>query len=242
MPELQCRPHPAAHSIRPPNAAYAQFRQWKDVDPVTAATIALRQHGAWMEPERTIWMDGRSHPNEYAPHQWFGFSTGVWEGNALRVTTTHLKEGFVYPNGLTVSDRTVMTEVFTRHDNYLMSALFVEDPVYLTEPFLRTSIWQLDAGLVNLQERYPCGLNEVSIEVPHPKGYVPHHLPGTNRALLREFALEHGLPFEATRGGAETLYPEYMEKFKTMTSEPVSLAPLVPGARRVPQPGAQTVP
>ena len=235
VPELQCRPHPMAHSIRPPNAAYAQFRQWKVVDPVTAQTVAWKQHGAWMEPERTIWMDGRPHPNEYAPHQWFGFSTGRWEGITLIVTTTHLKEGFVYPNGLTVSDKAVITEVFTRHGNYLMSSMFVEDPVYLTEPFLRTSVWVLDTGLLGLNERYPCGLNEVSVEVPHPRGYVPHHLPGTNTAILKEFAQKHGLPFEATRGGAETLYPEYLDKLRTMSPEPVQLAPLVPGATRRPR-------
>ena len=38
-----------------------------------------------------------------------------------------------------------------------------------------------------------------------------HHLPGTN-PNLREFSEWYGLPFEATRGGAETLYPEYHKK------------------------------
>jgi len=30
------------------------------------------------------------------------------------------------------------------------------------------------------------------------------------------FAARYGLPYEAARGGPETLYPEYMEKMKTM--------------------------
>jgi hypothetical protein len=34
---------------------------------------------------------------------------------------------------------------------------------------------------------------------------------------LDEFSTKFGIPFEATRGGAETMYPEFMEKMKTMT-------------------------
>lgn len=235
LPERQCRPHPLAHLVSPGNAGFRQFRWWKTIDPVTQATIAYQIRGAWMEPERTIWMDGRPHPSEYAPYTWLGFSTGRWEGNSLRVTSTHLKEGYVYSNGLDVSDRTVVTEIFTRHGNYLTAAVFIEDPVYLTEPLLRTWIWVLDSDLVNLQQRFPCGLNEVVVEVVRPKGEVPHHLPGTN-PYLREFAQRHGLPFEATRGGAETLYPEYLEKLRTMKPEPVSLPRLLPGATRNPRP------
>ena len=29
----------------------------------------------------TIWMDGRPHPPDWAPHTWQGFSTGTWEGD-----------------------------------------------------------------------------------------------------------------------------------------------------------------
>ena len=50
-------------------------------------------------------------------------------------------------------------------------------------------------------------------EVPAPEGTVPHWLPGTN-PNLRDFAKWYGLPFEATRGGAETLYPEYRSKLR----------------------------
>ena len=44
---------------------------------------------------------------------------------------------------------------------------------------------------------------------------MPHHLPGSNN-FLREFAAKVGLPFEPTRGGAETMYPEFMAKIKDM--------------------------
>jgi hypothetical protein len=48
---------------------------------------------------------------------------------------------------------------------------------------------------------------------------VPHHLPGAN-SVVAEFSKEYGIPFEATRGGAETMYPEYRQKLKTMTIPP----------------------
>jgi hypothetical protein len=51
---------------------------------------------------------------------------------------------------------------------------------------------------------------------------VPHHLPGTN-TVVSEFSKEYGIPFDATRGGAETMYPEYREKLKTMTIPPARI-------------------
>ena len=77
LPEWQCRPHPADYSSRGP----ANLRLSKEVDTATQQVIAWHTHIAWMAPERTIWMDGRPHPPEYAAHTWQGFSTGKWEGN-----------------------------------------------------------------------------------------------------------------------------------------------------------------
>jgi hypothetical protein len=222
LPELQCRPHPIPYAEQTPgNPANAQFRWWKEIDPVTQNTIAYRKRGAWMEPERTIWMDGRPHPPEYAPHTWQGFSTGEWiTPMMLKVTTTHIKEGFIRRNGAPVSDRTTVTEYFVRHGNMLSSTLYIDDPVYLAEPLVSTNTWILDPRIgPQLQQRYPCGPNEIADEVIRPKGEVPHYLPGTNSAILREFAAKYRLPYEATRGGAETVYPEYMQKLKTMRPE-----------------------
>ena len=44
---------------------------------------------------------------------------------------------------------------------------------------------------------------------------MPHHLPGSN-TFLPEFS-EGKAPYEATRGGAETMYPEYILKLQNMT-------------------------
>jgi hypothetical protein len=51
-------------------------------------------------------------------------------------------------------------------------------------------------------------------EVDHPKGYVPSWMPGTNPDL-QEFANKYDIPFEATRGGAQTMYPDYRLKMRT---------------------------
>jgi hypothetical protein len=59
---------------------------------------------------------------------------------------------------------------------------------------------------------YPC---EAVVEVIRPRGSVPSHLPGKN-LFLAEFPERFGLPAEPTRGGAETMYPEYRLKLKNM--------------------------
>jgi len=42
---------------------------------------------------------------------------------------------------------------------------------------------------------------------------VPHHLPGTN-TFLHEFSAKYKLPYEVTRGGSETMYPEYRQRIE----------------------------
>jgi hypothetical protein len=200
--EYQCRPHGADYALR----GLGQIRIWRDIDPATQRTTAIHLHFLAWDSERTLYLDGRPHPPEEALHTFQGFSTAVWEGNMLTVTTTHLKENYLRRNGLPRSDQATLTEHWTRHGNYLTITTVIEDPVFLTEPLVRSDNWFLDPGQhIGI---FGC---EYAAEVPKPAGTVPHHLPGTN-ANLREFANWYGLPFEATRGGAETLYPEYRSK------------------------------
>jgi hypothetical protein len=204
LPENQCRPHPSDYAWRGP----ANLRIWKEIDTPTQQIVAYHTHISWQAPERTIWMDGRAHPPEYAAHTWQGFSTGKWEGDMLTVTTTHLKEGWIRRNGIPRSDKAVITEHLIRHGDFLTVAVIVNDPAYLTEPFIRTTDFQMDPD--QQIAPYPC---ESVVEVPRPLGLVPHHLPNTN-PFLAEFANRFGIPREATRGGAETMYPEYVQKIK----------------------------
>ena len=202
LPEHQCKPHPADYSPRGP----ANLRIWKEVDKESQQIVAFHTHISWQAPERTIWMDGREHPPEYAAHSWQGFSTGKWEGDMLTVTTTHLKAGWIRRNGIPRSDRATLTEHWVRHGDTLTLIAIITDPVYLTEPFVRTTNWVLDPRQVITP--YPC---EAVVEVDRPKGTVPHHLPGFN-TFLGEFPKKSGVPEAAARGGAETMYPEYRTK------------------------------
>jgi hypothetical protein len=202
VPEYQCRPHSSDYSMR----GLANMRVDVIRDPVTQRFIAFHTRINFQEMERTIWLDGRPHPSEYAPHTWQGFSTATWDDNMLDIYTTHLKESYLKRNGVPRSDQATFTEHWVRHGNYLTVATVVTDPVFLTEPLVRTQTWVLDPAQVIARD-----ICETVAETPKAADYVPNHLPGTN-PFLHEVADWYGLPYDATRGGAETLYPEYRKK------------------------------
>jgi hypothetical protein len=199
--EYQCRPHGGDYSMR----GLANMRITEEFGQDNHL-LALHTRMNFSEQARTIWMDGRPHPSELAPHTFAGFSTGTWEDNMLSIYTTHQKESYLRRNGLPRSDKATFTEHWVRHGNYLTVITAIVDPVFLTEPLVRSQTWQLD----NTQ-RIGRDICEYIPEVVAPVGTVPAHLPGTN-PFLHEVADWYGLPYEATRGGAETLYPEYKDK------------------------------
>src|SRR2546425_856923 len=75
------------------------LRMWAVPDPITGRVQAWVV-GAWeTRAPMTIWMDGRPRPGKNAPHDQTGFTTGMWNGNELIATTTHLKTGYIRRNG-----------------------------------------------------------------------------------------------------------------------------------------------
>ena len=206
IPERQCEPHPADYAPRGP----ASLRVGRTVDPISQDVVSWDLTIMWSLSYRSVYMDGRPRPSQYALHSWQGFSTGEWEGDMLKVTTSHLKEGWVRRNGLPRSDRATVIEYFIRNEDYLTLATVVVDPVYLTEPLVRTSDWVQDPG-VQLSP-FSC---IPAIEIERPRGFVPHHLPGTN-TFLTEYATRHGLPQIVSRGGATTMYPDYVPELRRM--------------------------
>ena len=205
LPEWQCRPHSADYIWRGPSNLHI----WKEVDPVSRQITAF--HAEWLRSiDNIYYLDGRPHPSANAPHTWGGFATAKWDGDILTVTVTHLKEGYVRRNGVPRSDLATVTEHWMRHGNWLTVMTIVNDPVYLSEPFVRSTDYQLDEH--QLVPPYPCDVVE---EVERSRGVVPNLLPGTNPSL-NDFAAHHNLPIEATRGGPETMYPEYRNKLATM--------------------------
>jgi hypothetical protein len=180
------------------------------IDPAAQRSIGLHIYRAGLagSTSRVIWLDGREPPPASAAHTWQGFSTGTWNGNTLVVTTTHLKAGFIRRNGVPASDRATLTEYFARHGTYLTLTRIVDDPIYLDEPFVTSVSWVNDP-----QMRLPASPpGVIADEIPgQHRAFVPHYLPGEN-AGVKEFADKVGLPIDATRGGAETAYPEYYRK------------------------------
>ncbi|MBI4263436.1 MAG: hypothetical protein HY657_03590 [Acidobacteria bacterium] len=207
LPEHQTMPHPSTYGFRGPS----NMRIQKIVDPRTQQVAAFTMFGTFGHEQRVIWLDGRPHPPEHAPHTWQGFSTGYWEGDMLTIYTTHVKTGWIHRNGVASSDQTTMWEHWIRNDEILTLVNILYDPVYLTEPFIRTTNWRLAPG----QQLGPRRFDPIDEVAGHPKGYVPHYLPGRN-PYIREFAERYGIPFEATRGYAESMYPEYQIKLKQM--------------------------
>ena len=75
---------------------------------------------------------------------------------------------------------------------------------------VRSSTWRWNPG----QREGAIGQVEIAEELPDIKlGDVPHYPLGTRHP---EYADANGLPFDATLGGKETLYPEYVERLKQM--------------------------
>jgi hypothetical protein len=210
QPEQQAKPHPAQYFMRGPGP---NMRWTKIVDPVSGRLVAFTVVGMFGRADRVIWMDGRPHPSQYAEHTFAGFSSGEWEGNALKVTTTHMKTAFIQRNGAPSSYKAVMTEFYVRHGDHLMMLSHVDDPVYLEEPMVRTSNWVLAPQ----QHVGPANPFETVDELADkPLGWVPHWPLGTRHT---GFAERFGLPYEAATGGKETLYPEYAKKLRQIISE-----------------------
>jgi hypothetical protein len=212
LPENLCRPHPIDIGLR---VSVSQLRITTELDNETRQPVGLRLHVAWQEPEQVIYMDGRPHPSPNAPHKWSGFSTGYWERNTLVYTTDHLKEAYLTRTGVPKSSQATVTTRVHRYGNILTIIFMINDPLYLTEPYIRESSWVYDPNQVI--PPFPCEITPDGTLIP--AGKVPSFLPGKND-VLSEFPTEYGIPPEAALGGAETTYPEYIKKMKTMKVAP----------------------
>jgi cyclase len=203
VPEHQCRVHTVAYIYRGP----LNLRIWEEKDPKTQDVIAIKHYISTYEQTRTIWMDGRPHPPAHAPHTWMGFSTGRWEGDRLVVETTHIKQGWHRRNGVPQSDLTRLTEHYIRHGSMLTHIAVIRDPVYLSEPLVKSQHFELNPrALPQRNWLWPCqSVVEVASREP---GEVPHYLPGEN-PYLASSRKEARLPADGAGGGAATIYPEW---------------------------------
>ena len=206
LPEHQCVPHPSTYGFRGVGTLHVEEQH----DPQTKQLIKIDTWINWQEQHREIWMDAHTAPTAEALHTWQGFSLGHFVGDVLVVETDHLKAGYVRRNGLPLSDRATMREYFFRHDQILTHVSIVSDPPYLTEPLVRSD--EFTYALNGIMAPYPC---RPAVEIPRPRGEVPHHLPGTN-PFLEEYAIKHCIPVEAVRGGARTALPQYIDRLRQL--------------------------
>ena len=212
--QYQCRPHSADYALR----GMGNMRVNKEMEPLHEKLTAFKTYMPAWGSERTIWLDGRSHPPEYAEHTFQGFSTGVWDGNQLTITTTHLKANYHRRNEVPSSDKRTLVEHWARHGDFLTVITWVDDPVYFTEPVVRSQSWYLDPS-----QQVPQAYCEYVTELPPVTAdSIPHYLPGTNPNLT-EMAGWYGLPHEVLRGGAEKMLPEYRKKIPKPETAPPAM-------------------
>ena len=225
VPEHQSRPHAGSYSMRGPNPSP---HIGEIIDPISRRLIAYTLTGLFENANRTIWLDGRPHPSDAAERLWTGFSTGEWEDGMLHVTTTHFKQMFIQRNGVPVSPYAVMHEYFIRHGDRMVLISQIDDPVYLEEPMVRTSTFRWNPGA----RENAIAQVDVAEEIPGLRqGDVPHYPLGSTHP---EYADENKLPLEATLGGKETLYPEYVATLKQGTKLALTTAgpqPLPPAPK-----------
>ncbi len=245
VPERQCLPHPSTYAYRSPGGLSIV----KEYDAVTQRLVAYHVYGSY-GLARTVWMDGRPHPAANERHTYEGFSTGRWDGDELIVETSHLKAGFIRRNGVAHSDRARMVEHFIRHDDYLTIVTAVDDPIYLDEPFVRSTDFALNAqpstelnqfgGFVNGGDVQGFGSSDVfykcspTDEVALEPGRVPSFMPGANKDLDM-FAKRHNVPLEAALGGSATMYPEFEARLLELERGTARAAPASRATPRTPE-------
>ena len=172
----QCEAYLAPYQMR----ALGNFRIWEEREAHTQRLLAIHVWAQTTEGHRIIWMDGRPHPPAWAPHTFRGFSTGQFVGNALVVRTTHMKNGALRRgNGVPQSDQATLTEYFVRHGDHLTNVTVVTDPVFLSEPMVRSNDYYrqpVDPGAW----LYACDDGEQILD--RPTDDVPHYLFGNSHS------------------------------------------------------------
>jgi hypothetical protein len=140
----QCRAYGAGNIMRLPTRLHIT---WQDANTLKVETDYGTQ-------TRLFHFNAAPPPSEPS---WQGHSVAQWElggapagrgaafpGGDLKVTTTHLRPGYVRKNGAPYSDKATVTEYFDidmtpNGDQWLTVTTRVEDPQYFRGPYITTS-------------------------------------------------------------------------------------------------------
>jgi hypothetical protein len=149
----QCKSYGAPAIMRVPGRVHIS---WADENTLKVETDAGTQ-------TRLFHFTGK--PAQGGEHTWQGYSAANWErpvrgsgapgfglgatregahGRALEVVTTQLRAGYLRKNGPPYSENTVLKEYYDLHkerngDTWFTVTTVVEDPKYLTEPFVTST-------------------------------------------------------------------------------------------------------
>lgn len=199
------------------------FRMWPTLDD-TGKVVAWSFSGTIDRDPTTIWMDGR-RPSATALSTPGGFTSGVWQGNTLVTTTTHLQDGYLTRNGVPASDQEVLTMFMTRENNLLTVTGVIQDPVYLTAPYVLANAWINDPsqpldGAMGAASPATCMPEE---EVPSVlNGHVPSYLTPQDNPSFMYVTQLYNIPHEAALGGAQTMYPQYTQQINPQYKPPAN--------------------
>ena len=138
----ECKAYGAPAIMRVPGRLHIT---WADDNTLRIETDAGAQ-------VRTLHFGGAS--SKQAP-DWQGYSAANWQifagrggptrGGYLKVVTTGMRPGYLRKNGVPYSSKAVLTEYYTRvkepnnSDSYLIVTSVVDDPEYLTQPFVTST-------------------------------------------------------------------------------------------------------
>ena len=159
---------------------------------------------------RSGWTAGRIRRTTRCTPRWAS-RPASGRRDILTVTTTHLKEGWTRRNGLTRSDRATVTEHFIRHGDHMTLVTIVNDPAYYTEPRHPQPRLRVRGG----RRHRPVSRASRSRKSSGRRATSRTTCPARTRSSA-SIPTAHGVPPEAARGGAETMYPEYRKKIRAM--------------------------
>ena len=144
----QCKSYGAPALLRVPERLHITWEDDQTLREETDAGMQTRlfHFGDWKAPG--------------GPRTWQGDSVARWEtagsrggpprSGSLRVTTTHLRAGYLRKNGAPYSANTVLKEFFDlskerNGDTWFVVTTIVEDPLYLSEPFVTSTNFKQEA-------------------------------------------------------------------------------------------------
>ena len=141
----QCRSYGAAAIMNVPGRLRIS---WQDANTLRIDTDAGTQ------TRRLVFAANLPKDGKPTASSWQGESNARWEpaegGGSLRVVTTNLRAGYLRKNGVPYSDRATLTEHFDLTSlpgvgQLLLVNTIVEDPVYLTGPYVTSPHFKKEA-------------------------------------------------------------------------------------------------